>query len=139
MQHLKEEIIQTESQIESIRQQLDIMTKDYSIPLWKPIEANKRLTELVAYLKGLEYLTDYSGIETTVTVSSAGWVACKECKSGAGFNSTFGDRVDHYLKHGYKLLYFGQDSRSDDETPSVSIIAVLGREKVLKTQIAAAR
>jgi hypothetical protein len=48
--------------------------------------------------------------------------------------------VDHYLKHGYKLLYFGQDSRSDEEkTPSTSIIAVLGKEKPGKPRIAAAQ
>jgi predicted nucleic acid-binding Zn-ribbon protein len=58
MKQLKEEITRTKSQIETTRQQLDGMLNDHSIPLWKPIETNRSLKELVAYLKGLEYQTD---------------------------------------------------------------------------------
>src|SRR6476620_1220520 len=115
MERLKTEITRTKSQIERTQRQLDSMVKDYSVPLWKPIEANRRLNELTAYLKGLEYQTDYAGIETTITVSSSAYAACNECHSGPGSSATFGERVDHYLKHGYKLLYFGQETRRDDE------------------------
>ena len=127
MERLKTEITRTKSQIERTQRQLDSMVKDYSVPLWKPIEANRRLNELTAYLKGLEYQTDYAGIETTITVSSSAYAVCKECNSGPGSSSTFGERVDHYLKHGYKLLYFGQETRRDgDGEPLDTLVAVLG-------------
>src|SRR5262245_35388809 len=129
MNRLKSEICRTKSQIETAQQELDGMLKDHAVPIGKPIETNRNLKELVAYLKGLECQTQYVDIETTVTVGSSGFTPCKESKSGPGINSTFGDRIDHYLKHGYRLLYFGQESRGDEKgRPWNSIIAVLGKE-----------
>jgi hypothetical protein len=129
VQPLKAEIDQTKSQIQVAQRQLDAMLKDYSVPMWKPIETNRTLKELMAYLKGLECQTELLSIETTVTIGSSA-TSCKECKSGPGFNATLGDRIDHYLKHGYKLLYFGQETRGDDEgRPWHSVVAVLGKEK----------
>ena len=128
MDRLKTEISRTKSQLETTQQQLDSMLNDYSVPVWMPVEANRRLKELAAYLRGLEYQTEYVGVETTVTVSSSAQPACKECKSGPDLNSTFGERVDHYLKHGYKVLYFGQETRRDNEGRRwETIIAVLGK------------
>ena len=34
---------------------------------------------------------------------------------GPGFNSSLGKRIDHYLKHGYKLLHVGQETNRDEE------------------------
>jgi hypothetical protein len=105
------------------------MLKDYSVPIWQPIETNRNLKELTAYLKGLECQTEYLNIATTVTISSSSASGCKECKSGPGFNSSLAERIDHYLKHGYKLLYFGQETSGDDEgRPWHKIMAVLGKE-----------
>jgi len=133
MDRLKTEITRTKSQLETTQHQLDSMLNDYSVPVWMPVEANRRLKELAAYLRGLEYQTEYVGIETTVTVSSFADAACKECKSAPDLNSTFGERVDHYLKHGYKVLYFGQETRRDDEAKRwETIIAVLGKGETEK-------
>jgi len=136
MQGLKTEIAQTKSQIETAQRQLDSMMKDYSVPMWQPIETNRNLNELTAYLKGLECQTELLAIETTITVSSSGSPTCKECKSGPGFNSTLGERIEHHLKvHGYKLLYFGQQTTGDDEgRPWHNIVAVLGKEKPVASQ-----
>ena len=60
----------TKSQIEKQPTPTDGMLKDHSIPIWQPIEANKNLKELAAYLKGLECQTEYLNIATTVTISS---------------------------------------------------------------------
>ena len=129
MDRLKAEIGRTKSQIETTQQQLDTMLQDYSVPLWQPIEANRNLKELTAYLKGLECQTEYLSMATTATVSSGMSSPCKECKSGPGYNSTLGDRIDHYMKHGYKLLYVGQETNGDDEgRPWHKIVAVLGKE-----------
>jgi hypothetical protein len=129
MDRLKTEIGRTKSQIETTQRQLDTMVKDHSVPLWQPIEANRNLKELTAYLKGLECQTEYLSMATTVTVSSGVSSPCKECKSGPGYNSTLGDRIDHYMKHGYKLLYVGQETNGDDEgRPWHKIVAVLGKE-----------
>jgi hypothetical protein len=129
MDCLQTEIARTKSQIERTQQQLDGMVNDFSVPLWKPVQANARLKDLVAYLRGLEYQTDYADIETTVTVSSSSEAACKECNSGPGSSSTLGDRVDHYLKHGYKLLYVGQETRRDHNgKPWDTLVAVLGKK-----------
>jgi hypothetical protein len=135
MDRLKTEISRTKTEIETIQRQLDGMLKDYSVPIWQPIETNRSLKELTAYLKGLECQTEYSSIETTVTVSSSASSGCKECKFGPGFNSTLGERIEHYIKHGYKLLYFGQETSGDDEgRPWHKIVAVLGKNKPATTQ-----
>ena len=54
MDVLTTEISRTKSQIETTKQELDTMVKDFSVPLWKLIETNRTLKELAAYLKGLE-------------------------------------------------------------------------------------
>ena len=128
MDKLKTEIGRTKSQIETTQRQLDGMLKDYSVPLWQPIEANRNLKELTAYLKGLECQTQFLSMATTVTVSSTS-SGCKECKSGPGYNATLGERIDHYMKHGYKLLYLGQETNGDEEgRPWHKVVAVLGKE-----------
>src|SRR5262245_40931259 len=129
MERLKTEIGRTKEQIETTQRQLDDMLKDFSVPMWQPIEANKNLKELTSYLKGLEWQTEFLNIAATVAVSSGSPTPCKECKSGPGFNSTLGERIEHFLKHGYKLLYFGQETSGDDEgRPWHKIMAVLGKD-----------
>ena len=129
MERLKTEIGRTKDQIETTQRQLDGMMKDHSVPIWQPIETNRNLKELTAYLKGLECQTEFLNMGATVTVSSGTPTSCKECKSGPGFNSTLGERIEHYLKHGYKLLYFGQETSGDEEgRPWHKIVAVLGKE-----------
>ena len=65
MKTLQTEICRTESEIESVEQQLANMVKDYTVPLWRLIETKRKLKELNAYLRGLRYQTstDDSRIE----------------------------------------------------------------------------
>ena len=65
MKTLQTEICRTESEIESVGQQLADMVKDYTVPLGRLIETKRKLKELTAYLRGLRYQTsaDDSRIE----------------------------------------------------------------------------
>jgi hypothetical protein len=57
MDALKTEIHRTKREIEETQEQLDDMIKDYSVPIWKLIETNRALKDLIAYLKGLQCQT----------------------------------------------------------------------------------
>ena len=65
MDELKTEIRRIKSQIETIEHQLADMVKDYSVPLWKLIEAKRNLKELAAYLQGLEYQSSKNQLKIT--------------------------------------------------------------------------
>jgi hypothetical protein len=57
MDGMKAEIHRTKSEIEATQGKLDGMVHDYSVPLWKLIETNRALKDLVTYLRGLECQT----------------------------------------------------------------------------------
>lgn len=59
--------------------------------------------------------------------------ACEAC--GYSFNGWYdlGNRIQHYLEHGYKLLHIGSETSRDDEgKPWHSTVAVLGITKTKK-------
>lgn len=51
---------------------------------------------------------------------------CNEMKIGD--DQDVGDKISHYLKHGYKLLHVGQETSQDNGgNPWQSTVAVVGK------------
>ena len=69
--------------------------------------------------------------DRTVYVSSNVSGLCNDCPAfqvGGEDVSKVTEGINHYLEHGYTLLYVGQESRSDDEGRLVhSTVAILGK------------
>jgi len=65
-------------------------------------------------------------------IGSRLWRNCPECSSMPRATDFHGGRIDerinHLLKHGYKLLYVGQETTTDpDGKPWRTTVAILGK------------
>ncbi len=63
----------------------------------------------------------------TVSVSTDVHASCKACKKILN-SEQIHEKINHYLKHGYRLLHVGsQTTESHDGHPWQTTVAVLGK------------
>jgi hypothetical protein len=67
------------------------------------------------------------GTKQVIYVKSDGWENCRLCMD-LDINADFGEQINHYLSHGYKLLHVGAETaRSDKGDPWHYTVAILGK------------
>ena len=67
-------------------------------------------------------------VKEIVEVSSSFWKTCKYCSALKMSEDSIEAQVNHYLRHGLKLLHVGtESSRADDGKIWHSTVAVLGK------------
>jgi hypothetical protein len=61
-----------------------------------------------------------------IFISSSIISNCELCNSQVGINDSFGDRINHYIDHGCKIKYIGQETnRTDNDELWQSTVVVL--------------
>jgi hypothetical protein len=73
--------------------------------------------------------TKIRDVKEIVEVSSSFWKTCKYCSALKLSEDSIEAQVNHYLRHGLKLLHVGMESsRTDDGKIWHSTVAVLGKD-----------
>jgi hypothetical protein len=68
-------------------------------------------------------------VKEVVQVSSSFWKCCKYCSSLKLSEDSVDEQINHYLRHGLKLLHVGtESSRSPEGEIWQSTVALLGKE-----------
>ena len=68
-------------------------------------------------------------VEEVVAVSSSFWKCCKYCSALKMSEDSVEQQVNHYLRHGLKLLHIGtESSRTPEGEVWQSTVAVLGKD-----------
>jgi phosphosulfolactate synthase (CoM biosynthesis protein A) len=68
-------------------------------------------------------------VKEVVHVSSSFWKCCKYCSALKLSEDSVEEQVNHYLRHGLKLLHIGtESSRTDEGAIWHSTVAVLGKD-----------
>ena len=71
----------------------------------------------------------HKGVKEVVEVSSSFWKCCKYCSALKMSEDSVEEQVNHYLRHGLKLLHIGtESSRTVEGEIWHSTVAVLGKE-----------
>ena len=69
-------------------------------------------------------------VKEVVQVSSSFWKCCKYCSALKMSEDSVEDQVNHYLRHGLKLLHLGtESSRTAQGEVWLSTVAVLGKDE----------
>jgi hypothetical protein len=67
-------------------------------------------------------------MKEVVQVSSSYWKCCKYCNALKMSEDTVEEQINHYLRHGLKLLHIGSESsRTPEGQLWQSTVAVLGK------------
>ena len=73
--------------------------------------------------------TSVRNVKEVIEVSSSFWKCCKYCSALKLSEDSLEEQVNHYLRHGLKLLHVGtQSSRTETGEIWHSTVAVLGKE-----------
>ncbi len=68
-------------------------------------------------------------VKEVVQVNSSFWKCCKYCSALKLSEDSVEEQINHYLRHGLKLLHVGtESSRSPEGEVWQSTVAVLGKE-----------
>ncbi len=68
-------------------------------------------------------------VKEVVRVNSSFWKCCKYCSALKLSEDSVEEQINHYLRHGLKLLHVGtESSRSPEGEVWQSTVAVLGKE-----------